>query len=83
MDERVQEQLRTKFNLKQKRDVAKSLNQTVEQVNSATEAIDKDSLGFFMLWGVVFSLVFLGIVLETIKKYSAKKVFFSKIKTIK
>ena len=63
--------------------MAKSLNQTVEQVNSATEAIDKDSLGFFMLWGVVFSLVFLGIVLETIKKYSAKKVFFSKIKTIK
>lgn len=55
------------------------MNQTVEQVNSATEAIDKDALGFYMLWGVVFSLVFLGIVLESIKKYSAKKVVLSKL----
>jgi hypothetical protein len=62
-----------------KRAANKSLNQTVEQVNSATEAIDKDALGFYMLWGVVFSLVFLGIVLESIKKYSAKKVLLSKL----
>jgi len=56
------------------------LNQTVEQVNAATEEIDNDSFGFFMLWGVVFSLIVIGIVLESIKKLSAKKVVLSKLK---
>ncbi|CBY14490.1 unnamed protein product, partial [Oikopleura dioica] len=55
------------------RTVSTSLNQTVEQVNAATEEIDNDSFGFFMLWGVVFSLIVIGIVLESIKKLSAKK----------
>ncbi|CAG5084897.1 Oidioi.mRNA.OKI2018_I69.PAR.g10764.t1.cds [Oikopleura dioica] len=47
--------------------------QTVEQVDAATEEIPNDAIGFFILWGFVFTLIFLGIVLESIKKYQAKK----------